>query len=98
MTIFLQKFVSLRDIIVHFGDDHNISVPASSITNEYDSDGLPILSTIVITIPPLLVVRRPDFTVDVSMTHDGQGRPGATRVRGCFWSFPTILAQCAFTY
>ena len=88
MTIFLQKFVSLRDIIVHFGDDHNISVPASSITNEYDSDGLPILSTIVITIPPLLVVRRPDFTVDVSMTHDGQGRPGATRVRGCFWYFP----------
>lgn len=80
MTIFLQKFMSLRDIIVHFGDDHNINVPATSIARDYDSEGVPILSTIVITIPPLLVVRRPDFTVDVSMTHDGQGRPGATQV------------------
>jgi hypothetical protein len=83
MTIFLTRFASFRDIILHFGEDHNINVPAQSIANEFDSDGIPVLSKIVITIPPLLV-GRPDFTVKVSMTHNGQGRQGSTQVPGCF--------------
>ena len=88
MTIFLTRFASFRDIILHFGEDHNLNVPAPSIANEFDSDGIPVLSKIVITIPPLLVVRRPDFTVQVSMTHNGQGRPGSTQVTQCFLSTP----------
>ena len=84
MTIFLTRFASFRDIILHFGEDHNINVPAQSIANEFDSDGFPVLSKIVITSPPLLFVRRPDFTVQISMTHNGQGRPGSTQVPGCF--------------
>ena len=80
ISIFLQRFSSHQDILVLFGDV-NISVPAMAIEKEYDSDGIPVLSTIKIVVPPLLVVKRKDFTVDVSMIHDGQGLPGATN---CF--------------
>ena len=93
MTIFLTRFASFRDIILHFGEDHNLNVPAPSIANEFDSDGIPVLSKIVITIPPLLVVRRPDYTVQVSMTHNGQGRQGSTQVTEgfCLLQLPATI-------